>query len=161
MNTYLEEFPQKVMTIGTLQLLPSHSEDDVPRAFCLCRVVIVEIHLPVIGLLILPARVSGRYYLNVCFNTHLHTQFQRDGAPTHYGREVRQWLSENYPGRWTGREHEASVSWPARSPNMNTLDFFLLWGCLKTKVHASTVVAREELWLRVEQFSSEIKKKLV
>jgi hypothetical protein len=36
-------------------------------------------------------------------------QFQHDGAPPHCSRKVRQWLSENYPGRWIARGREAPV----------------------------------------------------
>jgi hypothetical protein len=47
--------------------------------------------------------------------------FQHDSFPPHHSREVRQRLSENYPGWWIGRGREASVSWPARSPDLNAL----------------------------------------
>jgi hypothetical protein len=42
-------------------------------------------------------------------------------ATTRYNREVLQWPSENYPGRWIGRGHEAPISWPTRSPVFNPL----------------------------------------
>jgi hypothetical protein len=29
--------------------------------------------------------------------------FQHDGAPAHYGEDVRKWLNATYPGRWIGR----------------------------------------------------------
>jgi hypothetical protein len=70
--------------------------------------------------------------------TRLNISLQHDGTSTHYSHEVRQWLSENYPGRWIGRGSEASLSWPARSPDLNPLDSFL-WGYLKSKACASTV----------------------
>lgn len=48
--------------------------------------------------------------------------FQQDGAPPHYGVDVRQYLSEVFPGRWIGRR--GSIEWPARSPDLTPLDFF-------------------------------------
>jgi hypothetical protein len=88
-----------------------------------------------IGPHISPAGVSGCDYLNfvrthlsalledVSFNTHLHVWFQHDGVPTHYSREMRQWLSEYYPARWIGRGDTAPVSRPAHSPDLNPLNF--------------------------------------
>jgi hypothetical protein len=58
---------------------------------------------------------------------------------------MRQWLSENYPGRWVCRGCEASVSWPARSPDFNPLDSFLC---------ANTVDTGAKLWYRLQQFAS-------
>jgi hypothetical protein len=48
------------------------------------------------------------------------------------------------------------VSQPARSPDLNSLDF-ILWGYLKTKVYATTVDTREDLWRRIQQHVSEVK----
>ncbi|CAH1378390.1 unnamed protein product, partial [Tenebrio molitor] len=36
---------------------------------------------------------------------------------------VRNWLNENFSGRWIGRN--GPVAWPARSPDLNLCDFFL------------------------------------
>jgi hypothetical protein len=49
---------------------------------------------------------------------------------------IGQWLSENDPGRWSGRRRESPVSWPAWSPDLSPLNLFL-WGYLKTKVQYS------------------------
>lgn len=48
--------------------------------------------------------------------------FQQNGCPAHYSRSVREHLNEVYPGRWIGRS--GTISWPARSPDLNPLDFF-------------------------------------
>lgn len=48
--------------------------------------------------------------------------FQQDGAPPHYTVQVRQFLNERFPGRWIGRR--GAIEWPARSPDLNPLDFF-------------------------------------
>lgn len=58
--------------------------------------------------------------------------FQQDGAPPHYAAIVRQYLDRIFPGRWIGRR--GTIEWPARSPDLTPLDFFL-WGHLKSKVY--------------------------
>lgn len=58
--------------------------------------------------------------------------FQQDGAPPHYGIEVRKYLDEIFPGRWLGRC--GPMTWAARSPDLSPLDFFA-WGYLKNKVY--------------------------
>ena len=54
--------------------------------------------------------------------------FQLDGAPPHWGLDVRASLNEQFPGRWIGRD--GPTPWPPRSPDLKPLDFFL-WGCIK------------------------------
>ena len=49
--------------------------------------------------------------------------FQLDGAPPHLGLHVRDALDREYPNRWIGRD--GPTSWPARSPDLTPLDFFL------------------------------------
>ena len=48
-----------------------------------------------------------------------------DEAPAHIVADVRHFLDATYPQRWirSGRP----VTWPARSPDLNLLDFFF-WG---------------------------------
>lgn len=58
--------------------------------------------------------------------------FQQDGAPPHYALAVRQYLNEIFPNRWIGRR--GPIEWPARSPDLTPLDYFL-WGYLKSKVY--------------------------
>jgi hypothetical protein len=47
------------------------------------------------------------------------------------------------------------VSWPARSPDLNPLDF-IVCGYLKTKVYTTTVDTREEPWRRIQRLVSEV-----
>ncbi len=68
--------------------------------------------------------------------------FQQDGAPPHYGRNVRQWLNEMYPNRWIGRG--GPIAWPARSPDITPLDFYL-WGDIKTIVYEIQPETQDEL----------------
>lgn len=51
--------------------------------------------------------------------------WQQDGAPAHYAQTVRDYLNETFGDRWIGRG--GPVHWPARSPDLNSLVFFL-WG---------------------------------
>lgn len=72
--------------------------------------------------------------------------FQQDGAPPHYDRRVRQFLNERFPGRWIGRR--GPIEWPARSPDLSPLDFFL-WGHLKSKIYATPPADLAELRQRI------------
>jgi len=67
--------------------------------------------------------------------------FQQDGAPAHNAIIVRQYLNQIFPNRWIGTN--GVVSWPARSPDLMSLDFFL-WGYLKTAVYADPPVNHQD-----------------
>lgn len=77
--------------------------------------------------------------------------FQQDGAPPHFGVQVRNYLNFRFPGKWIGRR--GPIEWPARSPDLTPLDFFL-WGYLKHKVYKSRPQCLEELR---ERISTEIR----
>ena len=62
--------------------------------------------------------------------------FQQDGAPPHWVLRVRQFLKETFSDRWIGRD--GPISWPPRSPDITTLDFFL-WGYVKDIVYRTKV----------------------
>lgn len=72
--------------------------------------------------------------------------FQQDGAPAHYGLEVRHHLDDTFPGSWIGRG--GPYPWPARSPDLNPLDFFL-WGHLKSVVYRTQPADLEVLKQRI------------
>jgi len=57
--------------------------------------------------------------------------FQHDGAPAHYSRRVREILNTRFPDKWMGRG--GPIIWPARSPDLNVLDYFV-WGHVKALV---------------------------
>jgi hypothetical protein len=61
--------------------------------------------------------------------------FQQDGASAHYANEVRNFLNITFPNKWIGRG--GPVEWPARSPDLNPLDFFLR-GYIKSKIYTDT-----------------------
>jgi len=72
--------------------------------------------------------------------------FQQDGAPAHFGLPVRNFLNHIFPNRWIGRGGE--IEWPARSPDLNPLDFFM-WGFLKNKVYYNRPHNIEDLKNRI------------
>ncbi|CAK1602342.1 unnamed protein product [Parnassius mnemosyne] len=74
--------------------------------------------------------------------------FQNDGCPAHYARPVREYLNQEYPGRWIGLL--GPILWPPRSPDLNPLDFFY-WGCLKNRVYSKPIVTLEELRRNITQ----------
>jgi len=54
--------------------------------------------------------------------------FQHDGAPPHFSRQTREILNGHYLDRWIDRG--GPIHWPARSPDLNVLDYFV-WGHVK------------------------------
>lgn len=112
----------------------------------------------VIGSIILPRRLNRDQFLNILENeisneinnlplaTLRNMWIQLDGAPPHFAAPVRNWLNEQYPNRWIGRN--GPVSWPPRSPDLTPLDFFL-WSHVKALVYQTPVHNEEELILRI------------
>jgi transposase len=74
--------------------------------------------------------------------------FQQDGAPPHFATIVRNYLHEQFPGRWIGRL--GPIEWPPRSPDLNPLDFFL-WGPLKSVVYRNRPRNIDELKEAIRQ----------
>lgn len=124
-----------------------------------------------IGPHILPVRLNGESYLNFLENvlsdylenvplrTRARMWYMLDGAPPHTARRVREFLNENYR-HWIGRG--GRVAWPARSPDLNPLDFFF-WGYMKSLVYndRAAIANEEDLRQRIvaaaEQIRAEIR----
>lgn len=68
--------------------------------------------------------------------------FLHDGAPVHHTGPIQNYLNEKFPDRWIGRG--GPIAWPARSPDLTKIDFFL-WGHVKNLVYASQPSTREEM----------------
>lgn len=49
--------------------------------------------------------------------------FQGDGATPHHALLVRVYFDETFPNRYI--ERRGSIEWPARSPDLTSLDYFL------------------------------------
>ena len=71
-----------------------------------------------------------------------------DGAPPHFSRMARQFLNQHFANKWIGRG--GRIAWPARSPDLNPLDFHL-WEHLKSIVYATSIENAEILRNRIEQ----------
>ena len=74
--------------------------------------------------------------------------FQQDGAPPHYALPVRNFLNQRFNDHWIGRG--GPISWPARSPDLTKLDFFL-WGYVKDKVYQTALTTRENMQARIRE----------
>lgn len=111
-----------------------------------------------IGPIWLPARLNTETYMNV-LSEHVEEQleelsvteysnliFQHDGAPAHFARPVREYLNGRY-AEWIGRG--GPIPWPARSPDLTPLDFFL-WGFVKNYVYAKECSSEEEMKARIQ-----------
>ena len=72
--------------------------------------------------------------------------FQQDGAPPHWGLEVRQFLNDTFPERWIGRD--GPIPWLPHSPDITPLDFFL-WGYVKDIVYRTKVRDVSDLQQRI------------
>ena len=68
-----------------------------------------------------------------------------DGSPPRFSRVARQFLNRHFANKWIG-----PVAWPARSPDLNPLDFHLS-GHLKSIVYATSIEHAEILRNRTEQ----------
>ncbi|GBM34851.1 hypothetical protein AVEN_208050-1 [Araneus ventricosus] len=77
--------------------------------------------------------------------------FQHDAA--HFSRNVRNHLDVRFGQQWIGRG--GPVRWPARSPDLSCLDFFL-WGHMNTLVYDTPVDNGEELVRRIAVAAGEI-----
>lgn len=71
--------------------------------------------------------------------------FQQDGAPPHSTNIVTAWLNNHF-NTWIGRR--SPNKWPARSPDLTVLDYFL-WGYIKNDVYQKTSANMEELRMRI------------
>lgn len=101
-------------------------------------------------------KIIGPYFFNANVNQHTYLDmlqnflmpavtdepnfqsvyFQQDGCPAHSTLLVRNYLQEYFGNRWIGRY--GPVNWPARSPDLSPLDFFL-WGYVKQRVYNSNL----------------------
>lgn len=71
---------------------------------------------------------------------------QQDGAPPHYSVRVREYLNNVFPDRWIGRG--GPINWPARSPDLTKLDFYL-WGYVKDQVYQTPPTTRDDMKNRI------------
>lgn len=127
---------------------------------------IIDDHL--IGPHIIPNRFTAAHYLEFLEDTlpellddvplalRRNMWYQHDGAPIHTAGPISAWLANHYPQRWIGRR--GPVPWPARSPDLTPLDFYL-WGCLKEQVYCVPIDSIEQLINRLQQAAAEIRQR--
>jgi len=123
-----------------------------------------------IGPFELPRILNGAEYLHFLINslpglledvplqTRQGMYFLQDGAPPHCTQAVREELNRQYPNRWIG-SRGAPISWPARSPDLNPLDFYL-WGQLKDLVYSVPINDEDHLRARIEESADFIKRNM-
>lgn len=114
----------------------------------------------ILGPYIFNENLNGNLYLaflNTTFQDYLEEfplgrlrrlWFQQDGAPPHNTLNVRNFLNEEFPQKWIG--NRGAVEWPARSPDLSPLDFFL-WGTLKALIYKNPIESREELVANIQE----------
>lgn len=119
-----------------------------------------------IGPYILPNRLNSPVYLvflrdilpglleDVPLNIRDGMWFQHDGAPAHFGIIVRDYLNVTFEQKWVGRG--GPVQWPARSPDLTPLDFFL-WGHMKALVYGTPVESEMDLVARIAEAAAIIR----
>jgi hypothetical protein len=106
--------------------------------------------------------VNGQHYLDMInnfvvpeLNRRYHQQrngafpriwWAQDGAPAHRARIVHDQLQTLFPNRVIGLGHDPE--WPARSPDLNPLDFFL-WGYLKARVYSTPPASVQDIENRI------------
>ncbi|KAJ8913800.1 hypothetical protein NQ315_002706 [Exocentrus adspersus] len=114
----------------------------------------------IIGPILFQGHLTGARYLGFLQNEieeHLNNlpladlrriYFQHDGAPPHNAREVLNYLIDQFNNKVIATN--GPVRWPARSPDLTVLDFFI-WGYVKERVYVTTPATLEILEERIQQ----------
>lgn len=73
--------------------------------------------------------------------------YQLDGAPAHCSREISNALDTMFQDKWIRRL--GPWNWPARSPDLTPLDFFL-WGRIKEEVYKEPILNKDDLLQKIQ-----------
>ncbi|KAK4310553.1 hypothetical protein Pmani_017877 [Petrolisthes manimaculis] len=92
---------------------------------------------------------------DVALKTRRRIIFQHDGAPPHCTKHVTEYLNQEFPQRWIGRD--GPRLWPARSQDLTPLEFHL-WGHIKSLLYDKKINSREELIHHIKETAQMIKK---
>lgn len=84
---------------------------------------------------------------DVPLNDRRQMWLQLDGAPAHFQIRVRRELNRSFPNKWIGRG--SPHNWPARSPDLTSLDFFL-WGYVKNIVYDAPPTTKDDMKRRIQ-----------
>lgn len=116
--------------------------------------IIIEDHLNAERYLHLLQEQLPELLEDLPLNIRTQMWFQQDGAPPHFSRIVTRYLNEKFPERWIGRG--GPINWPARSPDLSPLDYFL-WGHMKSLVYADKPVNRQQLLNKITDACNNIR----
>lgn len=113
----------------------------------------------VIGPYFYDGKLTARRYLNFLQNEFQdflyeltvaerlnYSYFQQDGAPPHTAVICTNYLNQVMPDSWIGTY--GPILWPARSPDITPLDFFV-WGYIKDKVFQTAPENIEDIKTRI------------
>lgn len=89
--------------------------------------------------------LEENYLDNLPLATLREIYFMQDGAPPHNARVVDRLLSVIFEDRWIG--NSGPIRWPARSPDLNPLDFF--YGVTLKIMFMNSNAKQERLWKHV------------
>ena len=84
--------------------------------------------------------------------------WMQDGATSHTAKIVMEFLQEKFDGRIISSNSENP--WPARSPDLNPLDFWF-WGYAQSKVHKEKPENIEEVQSIVENVARSCQQQMV
>ncbi|KAJ4429888.1 hypothetical protein ANN_22092 [Periplaneta americana] len=90
---------------------------------------------------------------DVSLATRRYMWFQHDGVPAHFTLRVRDYLNQQFPGKWIVRD--CPVPWPHRSPDLTPPEFFVL-GQMRNLVYATAVESEDDLVARIFAAAGEI-----
>jgi hypothetical protein len=96
----------------------------------------------VVGPLFIEGTVTANFYLELLQTTVVpelehhydlgSVIWQQNGAPLHFGRNVRTFIDKKFP-MWIGRR--GKIEWPPRSSDLMPCDF-AVWGVIKHRVYS-------------------------
>lgn len=113
----------------------------------------VSYELGIIGPFVIEGRLNQQTYLQILqrfvdelpLNIRRSHYFQQDGCPAHSTQMITDWLNNQFVERWFGRM--SVTSWPARSPDLSIMDFFV-WGWVKQIVYQEHIPNDTEILKR-------------
>ncbi|XP_066152080.1 uncharacterized protein [Euwallacea fornicatus] len=119
-----------------------------------------------IGPYFLPDNLNGENYLeflrnhlpdildDIPLDVRTEIIFQNDGCPAHYRKTIREFLNNQFPERWIGRN--GPILWPARSPDLTPVDYHI-WGRMKELVYNEEIHDRDHLIQKINRAAKVMK----
>lgn len=84
--------------------------------------------------------------------------YQQDGAPAHNYHGTSALLDRLFGNQWIGTN--GPIQWPARSPDMTPLDFFL-WGYVKDEIYKRRYETVDELQININNIIRSIDRRVI